>query len=546
MTRRRYAAALTLFLLLFASVRVLAGEVYGVSSSEIDFYRGNRLMSEWRVDEARELVDAMLGKDPASTEAKLFEAHVLFFEGEYEQSLARLEEVGERGKFHELVKTTYEATKAMKSRESEHFVLFWDNPNDEVLVEAALEGLEAAHATLAERMDFTPTGKVRVEIYPTLADFTAVSTLTREEVETTGIIGLCKFNRLMITSPRATVWGYRWRDTLSHEYLHLLIYRLSRGAAPIWIHEGVAKQLEASWRGQEGKLSPLSLAILSKRHSENTLIALDAMSPSIAKLPSNEDATVAFAQVGTMMHYLAQQRGPDAPVRLVAAMGAGLDDRAALEKIWGGSFVDFERSWKGWVGELPLRNRELEVIGIALKDGYGGENHSESTSDDEPGKISDPKARDFVRLGDMLRTRGRDVAALAEYGKAYVISPRMPAVASRYAGAQLRQGHPQEALDALEGVLDLYEDRGVLWFKKGEALAGLERHEEATAAFEELMEINPFDLPGRMGLLDAAQKAGNDELVNRQHRALGILGALSPGEPDDTHGVERNVEDDQR
>ena len=85
--------------------------------------------------------------------------------------------------------------------------------------------------------------------------------------------------------------------------------------------------------------------------------------------------------------------------------------------------------------------------------------------------------------------------------------------------------------------------------KKGEALRGLERSREAVDAYLELMEINPFDIPGRVGLMQAARDAGEDELAERQHRALGVLGAMSGMNidgHDDTHETERNVEDDKR
>ncbi len=56
-------------------------------------------------------------------------------------------------------------------------------------------------------------------------------------------MGICKFNKLMIISPRALSFGYRWLDSLSHEYLHYAIVALSNNQAPIWLHEGMARFL---------------------------------------------------------------------------------------------------------------------------------------------------------------------------------------------------------------------------------------------------------------------------------------------------------------
>ena len=43
--------------------------------------------------------------------------------------------------------------------------------------------------------------------------------------------------------------GYDWLDTVSHEYVHLVVSRKSRNTVPIWMHEGLAKYLESRWRG---------------------------------------------------------------------------------------------------------------------------------------------------------------------------------------------------------------------------------------------------------------------------------------------------------
>lgn len=512
-------ALLALFLgLLAVPAGAAAREVYGLPEAELGLYLGNNLLASWRVPEARQVVDRLLAKDPESADARALEAHVLFFEGRYDEALARLDDLGVKGPFRDLVAATAEAAAKFQSRQSDHFEVFWADPKDEVLVAPALEALEAARAALARDLGFEQEGRVRVEIYPTVSSFTAVSTLTRKEVETSGTIGLCKFDRLMITSPRVTLWGYRWRDTLCHEYTHLAIYRLSQGQAPIWVHEGVAKYLEASWRGVHGELSPASQALLAKRMEAGTLISLEAMSPSVAKLPSAEDTALAFAEVSTMMEFLVGQRGPEAVAELVRGIGSGLGDREALEAVWKGSFASFDGAWRAWVKALPLERQDVQVVGLHL----AGEKES---GEEEPGTIPDPKARDFARLGDMLRDRGRDVAAAAEYAKAYAEAPDSPGIASRQALGLLIGERYAEALPVVDRALQLYPDLAVLWYRKGAALLGLERYAEAADAFRELLEINPFHVPGRAGLLAAARSQGDEAEAKRQEWALGVLGA---------------------
>jgi tetratricopeptide (TPR) repeat protein len=492
-------------------------EIYGRSATELGLYMGNNLLSGWRVPEAREIVDRLLAEDPESPDSLALEAQVLFFEGRYAEALERLRGLGVEGPFFDLVAATEEATRDFRSEESEHFQLLWGNPQDEVMVAPALAALEAAREALVGELGFEPHDRVRVEIYPTAAAFTAVSTLTRKEVETSGTIGLCKFDRLMVTSPRATLWGYRWRDTLCHEYVHLALYRRSHGLAPIWVHEGIAKYLEGSWRGAIGQLEPASQALLARRMEEGNLISLEAMSPSVAKLPTAEDTTLAFAEVGTMMAFLVQERGGDALRRLVEGLGSGLGDREALEAVWGSPFATFDGAWRGWVERLPLERKEVQVIGLQLAE------HGKAEQD-APGAIPDPRARDFARLGDLLRGRGRDIAAAAEYAKAYAEEPDAPGIASRQALGLLARGRFEEAAHVADGGLRLYPDLAVLWYRKGEALLSLERPDDAARALEEVLEINPFHVPARNALLLAARAEGDEKAAARQEWALKVLG----------------------
>src|SRR5262249_19253443 len=152
--------------------------------------------------------------------------------------------------------STEKATHDMKPTPGAHFVV-WATAGDQVIVPYALDALEKAYSALADDFGDSSVEPVRVEIYPEVADLARVSTLTLKEIETSGTIGLCKYNRLMIVSPRALLAGYPWLDTLNHEYTHFVVSRVSHNSVPIWLHEGLAKYEERRWRKPGGSgLSP--------------------------------------------------------------------------------------------------------------------------------------------------------------------------------------------------------------------------------------------------------------------------------------------------
>src|SRR5699024_9375194 len=153
-----------------------------------------------------------------------------------------------------------------------------------------------------------------------------------------------KYNRLMITSPRALLRGYSWVDTVVHEYVHYVISAKTQHRVPIWMHEGLAKFLERRWRGPHAEqLPPSAESLLKERVTTGDLITFEQMRPSMAKLPRQEDAAVAFAEVYTVMEYLKREVGQDAFKRLLDHINSGLDADQAFARTIGTSFSNFEK-----------------------------------------------------------------------------------------------------------------------------------------------------------------------------------------------------------
>ena len=175
----------------------------------------------WDVAGARRELAALEGVVPADAEPlKYFQGRVAFEEGQYAQAVellgaARIED--KPGSYLRLAKDTLGIVKDHAHTESEHFVFYYPKGKDEVLVPYALETLESIHRALAEDLGYRPPGKIRVEVVNNAKELSKVSTLTYQQIQTTGTIAICKFNKLMVTSPKAVARGYDWQDTLAHE-----------------------------------------------------------------------------------------------------------------------------------------------------------------------------------------------------------------------------------------------------------------------------------------------------------------------------------------
>ena len=386
---------------------------------------------------------------------------------------------------------------------------------DAVLVPYALEVLRDMDAVLARDLGAKVPGPIRLEIYPTPETLAEVSSLSVAAIERTGTIALSKWDRLMITSPSALLRGYPWADTIAHELVHLVLTRATKDRAPVWFQEGMAKFFERSWRGGDpsAHLDPASQALLIEAAHDHKLIPFKRFYPSIALLPSQRDAALAFAQVSTFVERFYAAHGGEGLIRVDALIADGVDARTALAKVAGVPFAQLERRWRQSLSQLPEVEEPPRLLAMRFRD--------KSNKADDAQEVKDAAARRFLRLGDLLWARDRPLAAAREYERAHEAEPSDPIVASRFAQAALAGGDAKAAVRALEPVVERYPEhapgRSVL-------AAALLATGDVTGARQEALDailLNPFDPSPHCTLADSA----TDQAV--RHREQRFCGELS-------------------
>jgi tetratricopeptide (TPR) repeat protein len=497
-------------------------------------------LEAWDVEGAARDLGELVQQDGSSDKAAFLRGRVLFEQGQYEAAVQSLEEAQRRGAAVgevegtlRLARAAAEEVKGDEVHESEHFVLRTRPGKDALLVPYALEALERAYAALTQDLGVSPPAKIRVEVYESAQALARVSPLTVAEIKASGTIALCKYNRLMITSPRALLRGYAWLDTLAHEFTHYLVTQKGRNTVPIWLQEGLAKFLETRWRGQPGMaVDETSLWLLQKAAKEKKLIPFAAMHPSIAKLPTQEMAALAFAEVESAIRLLYQHGGQTALTNLVAAMAHGASDEQAVAQAYGKTFAQFEQDWRDGLGkprkepqaQAPGAGRPLERKQLVFKE--DAKKRPAEAREDRP---TDPEAKRAARLGEIFFARRRWAAAAHEYGRARARMTReVPLVSRRYAFAQIQLGKFGEAESALEAAVsrDPQDEAAQVLYarvlaKRGESL-------KARAALDAGIAVDPFDPDLHVVYLDVAKALKDDALLAREERAL----QLSAGRPE--------------
>ncbi|SEM64676.1 Tetratricopeptide repeat-containing protein [Stigmatella aurantiaca] len=497
----------------------------------------------WDVVGARRELTQLEELVPADIEPlKYFQGRIAFEEGQYTEAVellqaARVED--KPGSYLRLAKDTQRIFKNHQRTESDHFILFYPKGKEEILVPYALETLEATYRAMVEDLGWTPPGKVRVELVNNARELSKVSTLTYEQIQTTGTIAICKFSKLMLTSPKAVARGYDWQDTLAHEYIHLVVSQMSHNTVPIWLHEGLAKFMESRWRGKAGMaMTPSTLALLGRRVKADTLIPFEKMHPSIAMLPTAEDAATAFAEVYYAIDYVHQTKGTAGLRTIIQELRKGQQDRKAVEAAMGVPFALFEKSWLAHIKKQPFPKELLPRDEVVLKEHDKGKDKEDPKKGKEISfgdfvEVTEVPARKFAHLGELLRERNRMLAASEEYAKAHaIVGDKYESVSNKYALALLHLKRLEEAEQVLRGSLRVHPGSPQTNVHLGRILLFRKDYPKAKAAYQEALSTNPFDPEVHVALTRIHQALGETALEARTRAASALLLNKEPDQVD--------------
>lgn len=454
-------------------------------------------VAELRLEDAAQLSRVAAANAPDEPRVLALTGVVAFHQGQYGEAVALLTRAGSAGGAAELLPiatATRDLVAPMResaSSDGRYRVRYQAGP-DALLVPYALDALAAADRFISRALGYRHPGPIRLELYPDAASLAQVSSLTVTDIARSGTIALCKWDRLMVTSPRALAHGYAWTDTISHELVHLVLARATRDKAPVWVHEGIAKYLETGYRRGRSAftLDPVSAGILHEAASARALLPFERLHPSIALLPSQRDAALAFAQVSTFVEGFHTRYGDAALLALVERLARGEDAQEAFAGVAGITFAELEDAWRTQVRARPTPGapRLLPRRLVAAQPGLG----DASEGGEDVSALSN-EARRRLRLGDLLFGRGRFGAAATEYAHALRIAPDDPVVAARFARSALASGQAETAVTALRPVVVTHPEYAPSHALLAEALSTAGQSEEARQMAMQAIRLNPFD-----------------------------------------------------
>ena len=534
----RRALALPALLALTLAARPVAG---GPPPARADAAAGARqveaLLDAWRFQDAAAALAALQRTAPDAPDTKYVDGYHKFLTGDYDGAVRALEAAAaapspppEARSLADLAKAARDAVREFREERSAHAVIRYA-PEDAVLAPYARDTIEAAAAALHDDLRFTPPMPIRVELYRSPTDLAAVSSLSVAEVARTGTIALCKWARLMVTTLCVLTYDYPWLDSMNHELVHYAVATLSNDRAPVWLQEGLAKFLERRWREPAGgRIAPSMEHLLAKALRSGRLISFEAMHPSMAKLPSAEDATLAFAEVENAVAYLHSKGGMAALRDAITRVAAGQDAREAVAAAAGESWPQFERGWRAFM--VAQHYKTFPAIDIATthirKANAIASGRKPAEEDALSSTLKAGAPYRFLRLGNMLLARERPRAAAAEYEKgARAIGTGARGDPSsawifpvKLGRTYLALGEPDKALKALGSVQTIYPDLPWPHLIAGQAHLAMGDPAGAIELLRASIAENPFDPRVHCALADTYGRVRGTpaELVQREQR----------------------------
>ncbi|NUP11764.1 MAG: tetratricopeptide repeat protein [Polyangiaceae bacterium] len=320
---------------------------------------------------------------------------------------------------------------------------------DAVLAPFIYEVVSAQRAVFQRDLGVTMPPVIRIELVRDQMGLSAMTGLPLKAARTTGTVGIAKFGRVIVVSPRATDNGYPVLDTLAHELTHLALTRASGDEAPLWFQEGVARTMEVRWRAStpfDHVPDPDDLAAFGIK--KNIGPEIDKIGPSIALLPSAEEAQVTYAKVQSFTEFFAREAGTDAMPKLLAAMrdsaGAETPIGTIVETATGAPFDTWATRWKADVlsttKELPERDRPAAPPAKELKE-----------------------VRQRFRLGQLLHDRGHAPSAAKELERGLTLMPSEAPVRALFSRALFDSNEPARAKQLVERPEDVHDNEARWW-----------------------------------------------------------------------------------
>jgi len=373
--------------------------------------------------------------------------------------------------------------------ETGRFRLFLDRKEADVLGPPMAALAAEAVEKLSGRYGFSPPGRIRVEAYPSHADF-SVRTVGLAGL---GALGVCFGPVVAIDSPQARERGaFNWGSTLWHELAHVVTLGASANRVPRWVTEGISVYEER--RARPGWGDDLSLEFL-RAYQAGRLLSLRELNNGFVRPTSPDQVSLSYYQASLVVEHIESRHGIAGLRGLLSAYATGASSDRAFETALGRTIDQVDADF---LAALKTRlAKPLAGIRPAVSEAARRVTAPETRAALEARLEKDDG--DFiahVALGQLDHREKREDEALRHLERAAQIWPESAGDESPYfpiAEIKLAKGDRDGAIAALKALVALNENHDAARLQLAALLEQKGQAEEALAVLDSSVFIYPFD-----------------------------------------------------
>jgi tetratricopeptide (TPR) repeat protein len=512
------------------------GRIHGLNPAYADLYTvmAEQAAAQHQYAGAVELASRAVSLDSVSWRAYGVLGMNQLRTGEIDDARANLERAFAGDPYNPWYKNTLDLldTFAYYRRfETEHFEIFIHQREADLLGPYAMKVAEEAYAALLARYGSEPPTPIRLEIYPSHADF-SVRTLG---IPGLGALGVSFGSVLVLDSPSARGPGeFNWASTLWHEVAHAFHLALTGHRVPRWFTEGLAVHEQRTARPYWGlKPEPGWL----QAFAADRLYPVSRLNEGFIRPEYPEQVVFSYLQASLVLDLIESRYGLQAVLDMMEGYRRGETDARVFREVLGESPEDFDRTFDAYVRErwgprltavaLPAEGQEglaafhaprpdLTVLRLGVQE--------------NPGSF-------LLRLalGKALFQEERFDEAETELREALRLFPEYGGADSPYlylARIHRSRGEPARAAQALQQLGALNESLYAVAAEEAELRVEMGERDAAARALERVVEIAPFRVESHRALAELYGEAGRTDGAVLERRA--IL-ALDPVDRADAH-----------
>lgn len=438
-------------------------------------------------------------------ERNFAEGIYLFYEGKYRKALEKVSKASITSEFDwkEHIRIMQEISAGFRQEKISGFLVRYQ-PSDRIMLPYLREFLPEINRRMKQVFGLKADGVV-LEIYPDKEKFLAASLLSEEEQKRSGTVAIAKFNRLLILSPRLLPYGYNWRDTVCHEYIHYIIGHMTAMDIPLYLNEGIARTCGSLWREKEISLAASVKSTLGLA-KEDGFIPFEKFRRGMPSLPNQKEVSLAFAEVNYLVFSLIKKFGLKKLSAMLSGAGKIGFKKSFLKQF--GSLEEFLTDY--WSN---LRNNNWRHRGVVPDFIYW-----EKT--DEFALFS---IKDFIRLGDRLRIKREFPLALLQYKKAEVKEPENSIVLVKIAKTYETMKEFNKAEKYFSLALSAGPDNFVCLTSFSRFLFKRARYKECIPLLKKALTRNPFYREGYRRLSEIYEKLGKPRDGKKYREMMELL-----------------------